>query len=212
MKGAIKTLLHVAVFVAVIAGIICGILYAFFVDVVEIEHNGMAPTLFAGDQLLVWRDATPEMGDVLVCEHPRDVNRRVFGRLFAKPGMEIEVQRSNIVVAGERSVVDVLDNDLTFYNAVTDRNEQVRYGTRSFGSTDHLYFELASSLSPMRSRTVRNGFFLMGDHRGKRQHDSRGFGVIRPETCQGVVFGRLRASETQRAPAGIDHDNFDIIR
>jgi len=187
-------------------------MYAFFVDVVEIEHNGMAPTLFAGDQLLVWRGANPEMGDILVCEHPRDVDRRIFGRLFAKPGMEIEVERTNIIVAGERSVVDILDSNLTFYNSVTDRNEQVRYGSRSFGSTEHLYFEHTSSLSPMRSRTIRSGFFLMGDHRGKRQHDSRGFGVIRPETCQGVVFARLRASETQRAPAGIDHDNYDIIR
>ncbi|QQR91738.1 MAG: hypothetical protein IPJ88_08540 [Myxococcales bacterium] len=51
--------------------VVLAVLRIFFVDLGIIGHNGMAPTLIAGDQVAVWRNAKLERGDVAMCLHPR---------------------------------------------------------------------------------------------------------------------------------------------
>ena len=211
MKSLIKTLLYSALWAAGCVAIVCGILYAFFMDAVVIEHNGMAPTIMAGDQILVWENATPEMGDIVVCTHPRDRTKTVVGRLFAKPGMSIEVERNNVTVAGERPITD-RGPTLSFADSVTGRNARVQLSQVEFGSIDHAIFEPAGRPLRMRSRNVGSGYFLLSDNRQKRQHDSRSFGEVPIANCHGVAFTRLRPSETQTAPAGINHGALDILQ
>ena len=103
MKTLIKTVLYSALWAAGCAALVVGILYGLFMDLVEIDHNGMAPTVMAGDQILVWETSNHAMGDILVCTHPRDSSKTVIGRLFAKPGMRIEVNRSNVTVHRNRA-------------------------------------------------------------------------------------------------------------
>ena len=62
LRGTFKLFLWLAVPAAIAAGI----LRVFFVDVVTVGHNGMAPTLLLGDQVLVWRDAQVNHGDIVV--------------------------------------------------------------------------------------------------------------------------------------------------
>jgi signal peptidase I len=58
--------------VLAVCGAIAGVLRAFFVTPVMISDDGMAPTLLAGETVLMWnsKGATPEFGDLLVCRHP----------------------------------------------------------------------------------------------------------------------------------------------
>ena len=64
MGGALRKLLSLTTWALAIAGV----LKLFFVDVIHVPHNGMAPTLVYGDLVLVWRNAKVDMADVVVCE------------------------------------------------------------------------------------------------------------------------------------------------
>jgi signal peptidase I len=62
------------------------VLKVFFVDILLVPHNGMAPTLLYGERVLLWRNAHVDMGDVVVCEHPARPEASVLGRAIAFAG------------------------------------------------------------------------------------------------------------------------------
>ena len=103
LKGGGKILLWVLGIVAVIVGV----LRFFFVETATIAHDGMAPTLIAGDRVAIWRKSEFAMGDVVVCQHPNEPGRWVIGRVLGKAGMRIETQRSQLMIAGEKPEVDI---------------------------------------------------------------------------------------------------------
>lgn len=88
----------------------------FLVDHVRVTSGSMAPTLLAGDHLLVWRAAygarlpfaarlavawaAPRRGDVVVFESPREAGRVLVKRVVGVPGDEVELREQVLYVNG----------------------------------------------------------------------------------------------------------------
>src|SRR4051812_34835095 len=89
IRGALTAAFRLALVLAAIAGV----LKLFFVDVYTVPHNGMAPTIVAGDQVLVWRDANADLANIMLCEHPSKPNELVIGRALAFAGHTISADR-----------------------------------------------------------------------------------------------------------------------
>lgn len=188
LKGTLK----VALFLSIPLVIALAILRGFYVDVVTVGHNGMAPTLFAGDEVFVWRDALIEHGDVAVCHHPEEPSRYVMGRAIAMPGMSIGIERGGLMINGEGLSRDVRES-VIFVDPTRDEARRVlQLSVESRGYDRYWVFE--DENRPLRIRAIEEveGIYLLGDHRGYAGEDSRAFGTVLASECVGEVFMLLR--------------------
>ncbi len=185
------------------------ILRIFFVDVAVVGHNGMAPTLIAGDQVAVWRDAQLERGDVVMCGHPSRPGEYIVGRILARMGDQITYERNQIRINGLRQESDFRAR-MTFVDAVAHMTYDVVPVTETFGDVKHEVFNPVDNEIWLKSKQVQRGFFLLGDNRTRRHaDDSRFFGEVDPLTCKGKVFMRLKPSES--TPPELKHNWLDWI-
>jgi signal peptidase I len=205
----LRGLFKVLMWVLAIGLLAAAVLNLFFVDVVQVTHNAMAPTLVAGEQAFVWRSAEPSMGTIMVCEHPGQPGRYVIGRVIGKPGMRIESPRGQLTISGSTTDLDFQDTR-RFYDALQDRTEQMRHGVETLGNTEHPFFIREGYELRIRPVEVQRGLYLLGDNRSHPHNDSRTFGEVDPDTCLGRVFMRFRPDPDD--PNDMDHGWFDWVR
>jgi signal peptidase I len=188
LKGALKVL----AFIAGVLLVVGAILRIFFVDLAVVGHNAMAPTLIAGDEILVWR-GVPDFGDVTICQHPGDPSRLVIGRLVGKPGMTLDTQGGQLRIDRRILERDRM-GEVRFRDGVNDRTDEMNYGLLKLGNTEHHYFERQRYNFTFRPVTIGDGVWLLSDNRSYPGEDSRSFGEVDIETCIGDVFMRLQPS------------------
>ncbi|MAQ14449.1 MAG: signal peptidase I [Sandaracinus sp.] len=206
-----RTSFKIALWVGGFLLVVGGIFRIFFVTPITPGHDGMAPTFLAGEKVLLWRDATLEMGDIAVCENPQTPGSMVIGRIVAKAGMDIEVEERSerLVIAGTRVDTD-WSGEESFYDSALGREVTVRAGLESLGNTDHEIY-VRDGFTLRVHTTVPNGhLFLMGDNRADRSHDSRTYGPVVASGCIGRVFMRWNP-EAGRGDA-MDHGWLDWLQ
>ena len=205
MKGALKFLGAMALLLA-IAG---GILYALYVKVVDVGHNGMAPTLVLDDRVLVWETESFELGDVVLCAHPGQEGRFVMGRIVGRPGHTISMERGTLRIDGEAPDTDVR-GAVRFEDRELGRTYTMRWAMERILDDGHT-IGWREGEQPRMSRPARvsSGYYLLSDNRTHRGEDSRAFGEVDPARCVGQVFMRLEAGPS---PDELGHDMLDIIR
>lgn len=205
MKGLAK-FLGVILTIALVAG---AVLYFFFVRVVEVGHNAMAPTIVAGDTILVWRGTTFDLGDVVLCPHPEEGGRYVLGRIVGRTGQTVEIGRgAQLRINGETPDTD-MQGTFEFYDPMRQQSAAMRWGIESLLDHDHPFMYVERRPPSMRPHQVRAGVFLLSDNRSYHGEDSRSFHEVNPSSCIGSVFMRLVASDTTQSPAG--NTSFDFV-
>ncbi len=200
----------VIVFVAL--GIVVRI---FYVDIVTVGDNSMAPTLLAGERVIVWRLAELEVGDVALCEKPvrSGVQQFMISRVVAHTGHQIAVENGVLNVSG-RKAQSVLQERLRFYNTTASRDELPWRAREDLHGHEHDMFVTRVPPFSMRPVGSINGFFMLGDNRTQSTLDSRALGTVSPNRCRGRVVLRWSVAP----PSGHDddvygtHEAFDRIR
>lgn len=176
--------------VVVVLGIFAAILKTWYVDIVTIGHDGMAPTLITGDTVLVWRDPVPEHGAIMLCRHPTDDARFVIGRVVGRNGTDITVDRGRLRIEGTFPAID-WRGTVQFYDRTDHVQVPMRWGIEALGNDDHLVFQRDRRDVRMRPVSEYDGVYLMGDNRTYNGEDSREFGPIPESRCIGHVFMRV---------------------
>ena len=205
MKGFFKFLLWLAILLMVAYAVASWLL----VDFVEIGQNDMAPTLAQGDFFVVYRHATPDVGDVLVCEHPSQPGRPIAGRLVAKAGQRVAIRRGMLVLDGRQLDTDVPTPSKIHFVDPNNHEQRSLSLRREFRGDDVWTVAVAETRQPleMSERVVHGGYFLLSDNRSYG-FDSRNFGEFDPTMCRGVAFfllttgtgnGDLDASASERS-------------
>ncbi len=204
-KGTFKLLFVIAILV----GGTVGVLRAFYVDVVTVAHNGMAPTMLLGDRVLLWRGAKIDRNDIALCRHPQIPDRWVMARVAATQGQSISVTRGVLEIDGRRVSRDI-QGEGRFTDTETGRSFPASWGIENFSDyQEHRYLERSDREFTMRSQTNVGGLFLLSDNRAHTGEDSRAFGVVQESTCRGTVFMRLHAAEGM--PEGIPYSDFQRL-
>ncbi len=214
MKNLTQGSLKALGWLAAIVAIALGVLRAGFVDVITVGHNGMAPTIVAGDQVALWRGAEIETGDVALCAHPGQQGRYVLARVMARAGQRLNTERGQLSINSERVLRDV-HGTTRFYDSVNGHTSRYALSTERFGNNHHPTFDSERSPLVLRDQPVRAGLFMLGDNRSYRGEDSRTFGEVVEATCKGVVFLRLvPAARPAVADPGdeLGHGWLDLIR
>lgn len=183
--------------------VVVGVLRLFFLDLVEVGHDGMAPTMIAGETVLMWRGVDePEMGDLLVCHHPTATGQMVIGRVVGKAGMTLRDVRGALEISGSVPDRDVLEME-RFFDQTTNQEGDYRRSLVKLGNTDHFVYERERFVFRLRETRVEpNRVFLMADNRAAVQLDSRTFGTVPVSSCLGTLFMRFRPAQTRSADLG----------
>jgi len=207
VRGFWKFVFKFVLGVGVLALIVGGVFKAFFVDVIVVAHNGMAPTMIVGEEVLMWRGADdPELGDIVVCQHPAGDGRMVMARVVARNGAIVQTVRGQLRVAGDAPDID-FGGDERFYDAEDDHEYSMKTGDLKLGNTTHGFFMPDNyTFSIPETNVPFGGLYLLSDNRMKSAHDSRSFGSIYPASCIGTIFMRWKPIDSYPA-----HGYLDII-
>jgi signal peptidase I len=208
---ALAAALSLIVKLATLAALFAGLLRWFFVDDLVMPHNGMAPTLVYGDRVLVWRRATPDMGNIVVCEHPTKPGEHVIGRAVAFAGHSVSTDaRGQLFVDEDRASVETLGT-VRFFDETRDRAYSMNLSSIDYNRKHrHQFFVEDGYAFALRQRDVEHGIFLLGDNRTDPYDDSREFGEVDPARCRGEVFMRLSPAAKKMAD-DIHHGYFDYV-
>jgi len=201
-------LLKFVVILAVLFAIACGVLKWLYVDIVTVNHDGMAPTIFAGDQVLVWRSTEFDHGDIILCRHPRTQGAWVLGRIVGRPGMNVSIIREQLTI-NNQTVQRDFQGTFQFEDQASHALAPFNWGIEELGEVDHYFMEREDRAVAMRPVEEISGFFLLSDNRTYVGEDSRAFGPVRHTDCVGYVFMRLTSSG--RAPDGFESGALDFL-
>jgi signal peptidase I len=157
----------------------------------------IAPTLDAGDWVVLWRGFEPSFGDLVVCPDPDDPAEVVIGRIAAEPGDVLEIDdRGWLKVNGSRIGADTACNipKLTVQHPRSGDRVALRCDIELLGGRYHQRAVVPpqAPLKPLAGkREVGAGsVFLVSDNR-YLPFDSRDFGPVAKATCRETVAFRL---------------------
>ena len=209
--GALGDLLSLIIKLAIFAAIGAGFLHLFYVDNLVMPHNGMAPTLVYGDRILVWRRAQPDMGDIVVCEHPSRPGVDVIGRAVAFAGHTISTDsHGQLFVDEDHASVEYL-GVARFFDVTRDRMYTMQLSSIDYNRKHrHQFFVEDGYGFAVRPYQVQRGIYLLGDNRTAPYDDSREFGEVDPARCHGEVFMRLRPAR-KTTEDDIHHGYLDYV-
>jgi signal peptidase I len=153
-----------------------------------------APTLDAGDTVLLLTVGTPGVGDLVRCKDPEEPSAFVIGRIVGKGGDIVEIGTASLKVNGHGyySSESCADGGYTVLSPETQARMDLVCGRVEFAGGWHLMGRVPKAKSePPKSHKVEPGkLFLVSDNRDIHD-DSRDFGQVAAESCDRRIAFRL---------------------
>lgn len=207
----LKAFLKFLLFVVALLAIVGVVLRLFFLDVVVISDDRMAPTLLAGEQAFLWRGSEPKYGRVVVCRNPSIPSQYVMGRIIASTGMEVRVDRDILHVNNHRPDLD-WKGMVRWHDPAVGRPLNIKWGIEALTGVDHYFMVREDFRMTLRTTRVGGGkLYLLSDYRSMMGYDSRSFGVVDASTCIGHIFMRFTPAEGRTGEEPFDHGYLDIL-
>lgn len=153
----------------------------------------VAPTLLAGDTVLLLMPGTPGVGDLVRCKDPRRADGFVVGRIVARGGDRVSIDGDAVTVNGYafHASERCAEQDVSAVLPGTKRRTTVECHRLEMAGASHLIgrvpgvpAEPAASFDVERGRVV-----LVSDNRSS-PNDSRRFGQVALASCDRRVVLR----------------------
>jgi len=201
-----RKLLRGLAWVAALVLIVGLIARALFVDVWTIpedpEHPlfaaSLAPTLAAGETVLLVTNGKPGFGDLVRCTDPEDPNAFVVGRIAGEAGDHVEVNGASLWVNQRRyeAAMACPEPSMIIPHPATGDDLEIVCDEVEMGGghhyRGHARKHVVSSLS---KADVGSGLvYLVSDNRDYHD-DSRDFGMVPLSSCKGRIFFRVLGKE-----------------
>jgi signal peptidase I len=156
----------------------------------------LAPTLAAGDLVLLSKVTEPSFGDLVVCPEPDYPERIVVGRVYAEAGDSITFAQGKPVVNGKPPKIERQCTPAQFTVIHPDEvgkeiHQQCFW--EAMANRLHQTGSLAGFPPPRGGRNVEvppGHVYLVSDNR-LFPYDSRDYGPVLRETCRETVVFRL---------------------
>ena len=181
--------LKAAIWILIVAGAAAGLGWFFF-DIAEVPDQAMAPTVWAGDKVLVLKRGKIERGDVAVCEHPEFPGQVIMGRVFGLPGDTIEIVRGNLSI-NDDVIYEEAEGPFLYMDRTSSEQafefELLKKKQIVGGIIAYLLYDKKPRMADMARTTVDTGFYLIADNRAGGL-DSRSYGEVHESLCQGRAF------------------------
>ncbi|MGD0576472.1 MAG: signal peptidase I [Candidatus Staskawiczbacteria bacterium] len=153
--------------IALIAFVIVAPIRYFLFQPFIVSGASMAPNFATGDYLIVdeisYRFSTPQRGDVIVFNFPKDTNERFIKRVIGLPGETVDITSGKV--------------------EITDSGKTVTLAEK--------YLPADLKTYPDEKITLKaDEYFVMGDNR-TYSYDSRAWGVVPKANIIGKAFLRI---------------------
>lgn len=205
----LKPIFKFLLWVAAVGAIIAGVFKATVVDLAVVGHNGMAPTMITGEEVLVWNRHDSERGDIVICENPADPYLMVVGRVIAEEGDTVSADRGQLSVNGHTPDVDG-HGSTRFFDVDSETTSEYQRATWTHGQKDYEVMVKSNYRLRIRPITLGSGeVYLLSDNLSYLGQDSRAFGPIDASTCVGQIF--MRWKPVDDGGAGFGHGYLDLI-
>jgi signal peptidase I len=188
------------VYTAIFIGLVLGVARATAIRWYRVPTDdpyleaSVAPTLFAGDLILLWRFTRPGFGDLVMCPEPKAEDRSVIGRIAGMPGDNVIVKGAQLSVNGQNmhsesscefSTFTVLDPVSRLETTLPCDRENLGGRVHNRGNPPKGRGMHDSKLTADANRVV-----LISDNR-YFPYDSRDFGSVPLESCKETVVFRV---------------------
>jgi signal peptidase I len=155
----------------------------------------IAPTLSAGDWVLVWHLTRPALGDLVVCPDPADPGLVVMGRIVAEANDEVVIHGTDVLVNGKPFDIEYNCTERSFSVVDPDSLKEVELfcDMESVGGKLHkrgYRGDVRKDRGKFAKRVGSGQVFLLSDNR-LHAFDSRHFGTVDRDSCKERVFFRL---------------------
>ena len=167
------------------------VIRVFYVKIVTVGDNSMAPTLLAGEEVVVWKLGAIEVGDVALCEKPvrRGAQEFVVARVVAQRGQQIGTTNSGSLIVSGRTWPTEIQRQVRFHDSRRRRDDTLWLGEEVLFGHTHSVLVHRTPPTTIHERESVSGFYLLGDNR-TTSNDSRAYGAAVPERCIGRVVMR----------------------
>ena len=174
--------------------------------------TSVAPSLKAGDWVLLWRGTDPGFTSLVLCDDPENEGEIVIGRILGESGDTVIATAENISVNGTRGYSPANCDDANILVEAPGSGEEVelKCSIEEFGSAWYHKATLAGGsyqAGGFDEQVEPNRFFLVSDNR-VFPYDSRHFGTVPKSACRERVFFRLWSKDGY----GDSENRFDLIR
>ncbi len=156
----------------------------------------IAPTLWPGDLVLLWRLTEPGVGALVLCPDPDAPDEPLVARIAGRGGDHVELDdRGDLAVTGQRVRADKACNDPRFVVKRPNNGQEIEMTceVETLGGIHHRRGVRGNAATFPRSDQVdvRDGYvYLVSDNR-LLPFDSRDYGELRAASCRERVFFRL---------------------
>ncbi len=153
----------------------------------------LAPTLRAGDWIILWRATAPLEGNLVMCPEPNAPQRQVIGRIVAESNDHVQLAGEAVIV--NQHGFETESSCDKFTTKAPGSGVDTDQGCRReiVGGVTHLRGELnpaAPRAADATSDVPPGNVYLVSDNR-QFPWDSREFGVVPRATCTETIVFRL---------------------
>jgi len=195
MRKLIRGLLWTAGILAIVGGILRLTMFNVWTlpDDADLAAS-VAPSLLAGDSILMYTRGTPGFGDLVRCVDPSDAQRFVVGRVVGLEGDKVETEGRNLLVNGKTydGQSSCPHPTVTIQHPTTLSDVKIQCDVVEMaGGWHYRGYSPTPFKSTNMSREVGEGMlFLISDNRDFHQ-DSRDFGAVPIASCKERIVFRL---------------------
>jgi signal peptidase I len=196
-------IIRLSVFSAIVLGVLVGVLRLTCLRWWQVPEDdpdlvaSLAPTLGAGDWLILWRGTAPGFGDLVLCPDPEEPEEVFVARLVGEPGDTLSIDNGGWLTINNVRMRSELACDppkFTLENPSSGDAVELRCDIELLGAVHHrrALVPEKSSLKPsaLRRQVDAGSVFLVSDNR-LYPFDSRDFGPLPQSSCKEVVIFRL---------------------
>jgi signal peptidase I len=156
----------------------------------------LAPTLRAGDWVILWRLTPPGFGDLVLCPDPSDATQIVIGRIVGQAGDTMEIDdEGNLRVNNLRLHSDQSCDHSTFEidHPRSGDPVELQCDIETVGGVHHQRaYGASGGLRPIavNTKVPQGRLFLVSDNR-QYPFDSRQYGAVPEASCSEAIVFRL---------------------
>jgi signal peptidase I len=202
----LRKLAKFVLWTALIGGALWGVLRFLLVKTWTVPSDdpvlssSIAPSLGAGDAVLLLHGLPRGFGDLVRCTDPDEPQRWVIGRIAGEGGDTVELTASRLVVNGRTADIEHACSPAVIKapHPNTSAPVDLRCDMEDLGGVIHMRAhgnaDGRAVNAPMKRTVPPDSFFLISDNRAF-QNDSFTYGAVPAETCDARIIFRFWSSE-----------------
>jgi signal peptidase I len=181
--------------VAAILGILVGTLRLVALRWVQVPLDddelaaSIAPTLHAGDWIIVWRLTEPSFGDLVMCPDPQNPGYVVIGRVAAEGGDSIRLAGSDIYVNRKKMATESACKTTKLEDPASGATVELGCSMEVMGAATHMRLNTGKAMA-VSTEVPPGRVFLLSDNRDL-PFDSRHYGTVESDSCKETVVFRI---------------------